>query len=254
MFIITSTASVLAYIWLLIVLEGWTPGEVSIYEAILTFAMFWILLACAFIADKIRQKREDKNSLASVRLIRAIMEGTEGQGLENDADSDSGNAKHKELQKYLKEAFGKDNIKDIDQHQVEELMKPKSVVSERIQYRKSLGNMISGKQKVTVKKGEKQLEELKTANDEFQAHELNPRIGFRCLHYSVTESIGTLQVVILKKNPEEKLTFGVRTVDGTATAAADDDPGDYAPVDKEITMEEGKSQISVPVRINDDEG
>jgi hypothetical protein len=46
----------------------------------------------------------------------------------------------------------------------------------------------------------------------------------------------------------------VRTVDGTATAAVDGDPGDYVCIDKEITMEEGKSQISIPVKINDDEG
>jgi solute carrier family 8 (sodium/calcium exchanger) len=264
-FIITATSSVLSYVWLYICLEIWSKGVISIAEAVITFSFFWLLLILAFGADKIRQRKEKKNRnklsqfsiedfyhILNAKPGQTNMEESEGGALGE--DSDSVNKNHKELQKYLKEAFGKDNIQDINPAEVEDLMKPKSVVSERIKYRKSLGNMISGRQKVTVMKGEKNIEELKTAQDEFQKHELNPRIGFRCLHYSVTESIGTLQVVIVKNNQEEKIKFGVRTVDGTATAAVDGDPGDYVCIDKEITMEEGKSQISIPVKINDDEG
>jgi hypothetical protein len=37
------------------------------------------------------------------------------------------------------------------------------------------------------------------ATDKHQDHELNPDIGFKCLHYSVTESAGKIKVIIMKK-------------------------------------------------------
>jgi hypothetical protein len=39
----------------------------------------------------------------------------------------------------------------------------------------------------------------------------NPNIGFRCTHYSVTESSGTVDLVITKKHAEDFIKFGVRT-------------------------------------------
>ena len=65
------------------------------------------------------------------------------------------NQNHLELQKYLKEVFGKDKIEDIDPEEVKDILKSKSVVNERLQYRKTIGNLISGRQKVAVVKGRK---------------------------------------------------------------------------------------------------
>ena len=59
-FFITTVSSVFAYIWLFICLEVWSPDKISLAEALITFAYFWILLICAFIADKCRQRSNDK--------------------------------------------------------------------------------------------------------------------------------------------------------------------------------------------------
>jgi len=53
-FTVTSIFSMVAYAWLLFVL--W-DGYVWLWEAILTFALFWVLMACAFVADQINAKR-----------------------------------------------------------------------------------------------------------------------------------------------------------------------------------------------------
>lgn len=58
----------------------------------------------------------------------------------------------------------------------------------------------------------------------------NENVGFKCLHYSVTESNGTVEVTIVKKK-RGQFTFGVRTVDVTATS-----PKDYKHEDKIITI------------------
>jgi len=47
-------------------------------------------------------------------------------------------------------------------------------------------------------------------------------LGFRCLHYSVTESNGTVEICIVKKAIGQELTFGWRTVADSAV-----DPKDY---------------------------
>jgi len=77
----------------------------------------------------------------------------------------------------------------------------------------------------------------------------NDLIGFKCLHYSVTESNGNVEVTIIKKNPNMELHFGVRTVNDTATS-----PKDYGHVDQIITMEmrDNEKQILIPI-VDDDE-
>ena len=64
-FVITAISSLFAYIWLYIVLSVWTEGEVTIWEAVITFAFFIILLIAAFVADKVNQclKRKTEGKL-----------------------------------------------------------------------------------------------------------------------------------------------------------------------------------------------
>jgi len=44
----------------------------------------------------------------------------------------------------------------------------------------------------------------------------NDTIGFKCLHYSVTESAGTVEITVVKKNPDADVSFGIRTMPNTA--------------------------------------
>lgn len=74
----------------------------------------------------------------------------------------------------------------------------------------------------------------------------NPRIGFKCTHYSVTESSGFVEVSIIKKVPEEILFF-VRTIDDSATA-----PDDYEHLDQLITMGAAESHYTLKVKVIDD--
>lgn len=55
---------------------------------------------------------------------------------------------------------------------------------------------------------------------EVKTHQPNNDIGFKCLHYSVIESAGTVDVTIVKKTPVE-VSVGVRTVDGSAKSPTD---------------------------------
>lgn len=56
---------------------------------------------------------------------------------------------------------------------------------------------------------------------------MNEYVGFKCLHYSVTESNGHVEITIVKKIISQELTIGVRTINDTAIA-----PKDYTAIDE----------------------
>lgn len=55
-FAITSVFSIVAYIWMLVVLSVWTPDEVTIAEALITLFLTIVLILMAYIADTCRQR------------------------------------------------------------------------------------------------------------------------------------------------------------------------------------------------------
>jgi hypothetical protein len=50
---------------------------------------------------------------------------------------------------------------------------------------------------------------------------MNDMVKLKCLHYSVTESNGTVDITIVKNQLNAEYTFGYRTVDDSATAPKD---------------------------------
>ena len=63
-FAITSIMSVLAYVWLYIVLKAWTPEEVTIIEAVLTLVYFVVLVGLSYAADRYNASVQDSNKTA----------------------------------------------------------------------------------------------------------------------------------------------------------------------------------------------
>ena len=58
----TSVSSLLAYVWMYIVLQVWSKGVIEVPEAVITFLFFFLLLALAFMADKINEKRRKRRA------------------------------------------------------------------------------------------------------------------------------------------------------------------------------------------------
>ena len=55
-FIVTSFSSLFAYIWLYICLQVSSPGEITLAESIMTLLFFFMMILCAYIADKLKEK------------------------------------------------------------------------------------------------------------------------------------------------------------------------------------------------------
>jgi solute carrier family 8 (sodium/calcium exchanger) len=125
---------------------------------------------------------------------------------------------------------------------VEAVLKPTTLLP-RIAYKRQFGNRLAGKKDL---KGVKIQEDGKSADD-LPNVELNQTVGFKCLHYSVTESAGTVKISIIKKT-DHPLTIGVRTVDDTAISGED-----YNGIDKQVNFTKDQKEITVEVGIIDDD-
>ena len=67
---------------------------------------------------------------------------------------------------------------------------------ERFAYRKKAGMSSSGKEFIKLKGTRGQIDHNDTST---KAEYENELLGFKCLHYSVTESNGTVEITIIKK-------------------------------------------------------
>jgi len=74
----------------------------------------------------------------------------------------------------------------------------------------------------------------------------NELLGFKCLHYSVTESSGFVEITVIKKVVNQDLTFGIRTIDGTAK-----DPSEFHKMDQMVTMKKRETEKTFQIKIID---
>jgi len=74
----------------------------------------------------------------------------------------------------------------------------------------------------------------------------NPNLHFKCLHYSVTESSGYVDVVVRKVISGEEFSFGIRTVDNTARQGSE-----YEALNKIINFRKSEDEKTVPIKIFD---
>jgi len=115
---------------------------------------------------------------------------------------------------------------------------------ERFAYRKrSAGN---AKEFVRIKGSKGQLDHDEDARKNVK--EENDLVGFKCLHYSVTESNGHVEVTVVKKLINQELIVGVRTRDDTAQS-----PKDYKEVNQEIQFGKREQEKKIEIPIVDDE-
>ena len=271
-FAITTTWSVIAYIWLFYVLLDY---EVEPWEAYLTFGFFWILIIMAVSADMyrrniIKRKEEErigklddltedekanmKKSKKTQPADACIAKGYEALDFYNcllplekgeRIEDPEVLQKQEEMKDFLMREFGKTKVSGIDINALKEKLGNVTLI-ERIGYRKQVGIAYA---KEAIEKGAIIRRENKMA-DTLDEGQRNPDVCFPCLHYSVSEGAGMLRVKIQNKTGKEQ-SIGVRTVDAEATS-----PKDYIAIDQVIEFKSGrfaKNEAEVSVKIIDDE-
>lgn len=138
-----------------------------------------------------------------------------GQGLKIKSDVVN-EIDQKMIRVLYKEILQVDDLTQVPISELRNALQPDSLL-ERFAYRKQAG-MHGNKDFIKLKGTNGQINHTAGTDN---LKEVNEFVGFSCIHYSVTESSGHVELTIVKKKQNEEITFGVRTVDDTAVKEKD---------------------------------
>lgn len=245
-FAVTAVFSILSYVWLFIVLQD---QEVTITEAYITLALFFVLVIFAYAADKFKNSKDNKNKLIGDENEIPFIEYTAAEMYkELIMEKTSTNKNHEKVQKmknFVKITMGTDQIENVDFDTFKKKVEGEGMLS-RIKYRHMVGNAMTGKKPVIAKGEVIKLEHAHASN--LEDKDRNVYFGFKCLHYSVSEGSGSIRVFIENKKSVAG-AIRVKTIDAEATAGED-----YEAVNKLIEFKAGEKTQFVDIKIFDDEG
>jgi len=248
---ITAVASVFAYIWLLFILKINTEGIVELWEAIVTFLFFPILVVLAYMADinlLFCCKRQDEESKGTIGF--AGEGGQENLELINGgADGEKINSDAKMVQQFMANMNqNPDNIDEASAAQAlaHKLQGPKQSRS-RAYYRVQATRMLTAGSKLDGNSAAKRL--ANSISDHGIAVPDYPIVSFACTSCSVMESAGTVEIVVLRTgNVQKEAKVRYESIDGTATAEED-----YIKIEGTMVFAPGETKKAVEVKIIDDD-
>ncbi|VDP94351.1 unnamed protein product [Echinostoma caproni] len=261
-FLITASWSVFAYLWMYLILAVFTPGVVELWEALITFIFFPIIVVCAYMADtKIFFKKFlKKRYKAAGYLKKADKELELGNhkeevtyNLELEENDVSEFERHRldyvETIKEIRKRHPNIDMKQLEEMaQLEVLNKgPKSRAFYRMQATRQLtgsGNVIK-KSKVERRMS---TEDQQLDGETYPAHV--QRFFFNPGHYTVMENVGTFPITVSRIGGDINAVVSVdyHTVDGTAVAVED-----YVPASGTLIFRSGETHKQVPITIIDDD-
>ncbi|WKY09975.1 hypothetical protein Q1695_002376 [Nippostrongylus brasiliensis] len=270
-FFVTASWSIFAYIWMYVILAVTSPGEIEIWEGLLTFAFFPLTVLTAWIADiKIIQNRFLPRRYRRGSHGMIATEGEELKMLESNGITQA-------YKDFSQPDFVDPAVRAFEEHRREfiELMReirkknphisptelqkqaeyemitrgPKSRAFYRVQATRRLiggGDIV----KKRIDKEHNKAVDMLVQAQEKQTRENTCKIYFDPAHYTVLENVGTFDVVVGRDGGPEGLTVMVDyyTEDGTANAGSD-----YVPVKGTLTFYPEDKHQKINIEIVDDD-
>jgi len=276
-FIITATTSIFAYVWLIVVLVFISKDRVEIWEAVLTFLFFPILVIVAYAADKgwmnvifcqDPSKLTDKDKAQQLELGPMSGEGMFG---EKQNYFKNGRIDQAALVSFIKDIKKNTSLSDEDAAIIAASKvvdsQPKSKMWYRINATRNMtgGRKIQPNQKMNDKMKEGLStrvsqdgimkvydainEDSKLPNIEYPDTDASKAIiEFHASSASVMESIGTFKVLICRHGKlSGTVKVRVETIDGSANEGED-----YIAVNEILTFEPYETEKEIGVTIVDD--
>ncbi|XP_041707080.2 sodium/calcium exchanger 1-like [Coregonus clupeaformis] len=254
-FFVTAAWSIFAYIWLYLILAVISPGEVEVWEAVLTFMFFPICVVQAWVADRRLLFYKYIHKRYRVDKARGVIIETEGDcmftKMDMEMDGQRGNSHPKEvldgmlegveegggmgseedearrdMARTLKEL--KQRHPDKDTEQLIEMANYQVLVQQqksRAFYRIQATRMMIGAGNILKKHAADQARKVVSCH-EASGQEEDPHtiyLQFEPSHYQCFENCGSLKLSVGRHGGESGCTVKVdyRTEDGTANAGSD---------------------------------
>ncbi|XP_056155969.1 LOW QUALITY PROTEIN: solute carrier family 8 member 4b [Lampris incognitus] len=273
-FFVTAAWSLFAYIWLYLILSVFSPGEVEVWEAVLTFLFFPLCVVQAWVADRrllfykyVRKRyRTDKNRGIIIETEGGADLGGGGMmglnchgGMDGGMMMEEGGAKDEEdearrdMARTLKEL--KQRHPDKDMEQLIEMANYQVLVQQqksRAFYRIQATRMMIGAGNILKKHAADQARKV-VSSHEPHAQEDDPnttRMEFEPSLYQCFENCGSLKLTVARHGGDPGVTVKVdyRTEDGTANAGSD-----YEFAEGTLLFKPGENLKEITVGVIDDD-
>ncbi|XP_063720538.1 sodium/calcium exchanger 1-like isoform X2 [Symsagittifera roscoffensis] len=233
-FVVTASWSILAYLWLYFIISVSSVGRVDVWESLLTFAFFPILVFLAYITDrkiffmKFLEKRYIAKS-AYNKKADLEMQSEKSPNYSNhhlgshttlDDDLDPNAGQKREFMKKLHELRTKNP--DMPEEKLEQLAAYEVVQSQhksRAYYRIMATRKMTGAGNAIKRNIEKKVHGL----DSHVEIDRRARVFFDPSEYTVMENVGSFEVDIVRvgEDLDYYTIVDFETVDGTAMKGAD---------------------------------
>uniref|UniRef100_A0A4W5MY88 Solute carrier family 8 member 4a n=1 Tax=Hucho hucho TaxID=62062 RepID=A0A4W5MY88_9TELE len=264
-FFVTATWSIFAYIWLYLILAVISPGEVEVWEAVLTLMFFPICVVQAWVADRRLLFYKYIHKRYRVDKARGIIIETEGDGMftkmDMEMDGQGGNSHpqpkedeaRRDMARTLKEL--KQRHPDKDTEQLIEMANYQVLVQQqksRAFYRIQATRMMIGAGNILKKHAADQARKVVNCH-EASGQEEDPHtiyLQFEPSHYQCFENCGSLKLSVGRHGGESGCTVKVdyRTEDGTANAGSD-----YEFAEGTLVFKPGETLKELTVGVIDDD-
>jgi len=266
-FIVTAVWSILAYLWILVILRWSSPGVIEIWEGAVTISFFFATVLSAYIADKCLLKIDKLKKSYRLNKRGVVVEAeanpemgmgmlTEAPAVEEEEDPqvtqfDQERSEYLELLRQLRNRFPLVDLNILENLARAELLlrSHKSRAFYRVQATQKL---TSGQDPM------KKFQSTKTAAHEAytrvapldKLYEHVTRISFTPDHYSVMENAGVVKLTVARTggNPKETVTVDYTTENGTAKASED-----YIQTSGTLTFGPDETTKEISIEIIDDD-
>lgn len=251
-FVCTATWSVFAYIWLYLIIAVFSPNQVQVWEALVTFAFFPVLVLIAYITDRkiffmrfLSKKytahyvgeadgQETRNGDVEMQK-HGQMNNHDGNLLANHdnqvtfkgskanlADLSASEQHKRDFMKKLAEL--KEQHPDLDMDKLEQMAAYEVVQNQhksRAYYRIAATRKMTGGGNVLKKNLEKKAHEKEISA--IEEEETFTKIVFDPDHYTVMENVGSFELSVMRIGEDmDYFTYvDFETIDGTANQGSD---------------------------------
>ncbi|KAM4722342.1 sodium/calcium exchanger 1-like [Rhinophrynus dorsalis] len=275
-FAVTAFWSVFAYVWLFLILSWSSPGEVEVWEALLTFFFFPVCVLQAWLADRrllfYRYAGRGREGRAKYRAgkSRGVLVGAEdtvgreeagelnmagGEGATDEEEEEE----RRDMARVFKDMRQRYPGKDMEQ--LMELANYQALVQQqksRAFYRIQATRMMIGAGNVLKKHAADQARRALTdggtregeGGGRGEEEERWTEVEFEHTHYQCFENCGTVSVWVVCRRAEGEGAVQVdyRTEDGTANAGSD-----YELAEGTLVFQPGESKKELRLGIIDDD-
>merc|ERR1719283_335766 len=281
-FAFTATCSISAYVWMYLILSVFSPGQIEVWEGVITLICFPGMVGIAWMIDcnlnfyRYLRKKVRKGKKGGHHMVQtgdgdivglSVRDGDVEKNHLEDYDQDEmemlaykegddPEAHMKEKKRIAMEAYrkAKEKYPDADSETLQQLveaenrkMQHKSRAYYRIQAVRNMTGQGAIVKKPNAKEIQAQIEEKKV-EAEAKIHEEG--VYFDPPEFTVVESCGTCHINVMRHGPSlyDEVKVDYETMDGSAVAG-----DDYDATKGTLVFGPGETEKTIPVSILDDD-